>query len=430
MASSMVSGRARIPIPQLLQHDIQSEIALWLALTVLASFLSGFVVARAIARNRSLLRISGGVVGGLLPLTWYVTGYAFQFGFVNVTATVVVLLCIWLVWLEGASRGYLALCVLVLSTTVMLAVWAPLAVIPVGLGIAAAIMNWRELRLAFRWPSGLVIWLAVVQLIAYVLLLTIPDFGRDGGALGAGGAMVPISPTNVVFCAVMAFAVTAIAAVGRGDFRSFVGVSAMIVAATVAILYLSSRSAALGGWGYFAAKLGWMLTILALTIIAGSIGGWLKERRAGRVTAVGVLASAALVPLLLAAQVQPGGWNIRDLFPEMSIGRVGGTSAQDAEASMLFSISDPRKKSIVVGYFPSPAADLFVNGWLLQQPSKSGKDALRTYAYYFDTTKPADVCKVINVWGGGVDVYTRDPKVQGELKATCPSSNFKVILRS
>jgi hypothetical protein len=429
MASAMAPGRSRVPIPDLLLHDLSREVELWLFLTLLASFLSGFVVARAVRESKKVLRIIAGIGGGLIPLTWYATGFSFMFGFMNVTVAIVVLLCIWLLWAEVQTRRFAALCFLILATTVMLAVWAPLACIPAAVAAASAALQWRDWRKVAAWPATLYFWLAVAQLVAYVLLLTIPDLRRDGAALGGGGAMVPISPTNVMVCAAITFVLTALAAIGRGDHHSFVGVCILIGAGGFAIAYLSGQSAAMGGWGYYAAKLSWMLTILALILVAASIIGWVNEDRARLPMSVAVVGASVAILVIMAGQMPPAAWGVRSVFPELTIGRPGGMSARDAEAATLFSISDPRKKSLVVGYFADPAADQFVNGWLIQQPAQQSKDPFRNYAYYLDTSKPDQVCDVIHAWGGGVDVYTRNATVKSTLAAACPNTDFRVIVR-
>ncbi|NYD72630.1 hypothetical protein [Leifsonia soli] len=426
MASAMAPGRGRLAPSDLLGHDILRIIQLWLFLTFLASALSSLVVAREIAPERRWARAIAAVAAGVIPLLWYVSGFSYSYGFVNVTVSLVVMLCIWIVWRESGRRPLVGVSSLLLATTLMLAVWAPLAPIPALLVVTAAVAGWRDWRVAVRWPGALLIGLAVLQLLAYVLLVTLPDLRRDGQALGGGGAMVPIGPASLVIAGIVTFTLASIGAAGRRQRRTFAGVCVIIVAGGAAVAWLSHQAAARGGWGYYSAKLTWQLTILALVIAAALIVGWLNVAGKRIIESTAIFVAAGAIVTFVAGQVPPSVWSARQVLPALSIGRVGGISANDQEAAVLFAISDPGKKSLAVQYYTDPLRDLFINGWLIQEHSDLSADPMRDNAYFLDTSKIDQVCSVVNQWGGHVDVYTRNPQLQDELATQCPDADITV----
>lgn len=430
MASAMAPGRAAVANLHLLEHDILRVIQLWLFLTFLACILSALVVAREISPRRRWARVFACILAGSIPLLWYVSGFAFGYGFVNVTVALVVMLCVWIIWKESAASPFIALCALMLACTVTLAVWAPLVPIPLALAALGAAMQWRAWRAALRWPTGLLFWGAALQLAGYGLLVTFPDLRRDSEALGGGGAMVPIGPASMVICSIVLFVLAAAGAAGRGRRRTFAAVCVLIAAGGASVYWLSRQAAAHGGWGYYSAKLTWILTIVAIIIAVSLIVGWLNAPASRLVESAAIFAAAGAVVVLLAGQVPPASWSPGQMVPALTIGRVGGSSAHDAEAAVLFALSDPTKKTLAVQYFDDPDQDLFVDAWLIQQHSDVSRDPMRDNAYFLDTSKLDRVCSTIRQWGGHVDIATRNPALQKELGEQCAGADFSVTVGS
>lgn len=426
MASAMAGGRAAVPSAGLLEHDIVRIAQLWLALTFLACVLSALVVAREVSPDRRWRRSIAGVIGGAIPMLWYVSGFAFAYGFVNVTVSLVVLLSVWIIWKEAASSPFVGLCALLLAATVMLAVWAPLAPVPLALAALCGALQWHNRSALVRWPVAVSLSACAAMLVLYGLLVSLPDLRRDGSVLGAGGAMVPIGRLDPIVCAGVVIALTALSAFRTGRRRALVGVCAVVASGGAGVLWLSLGGAASGGWGYYPAKLAWILTILGIVIAAASVLSWLNVPRIGPVGSAGVFASAGAVVLLLAALVPPVSWSPGHLVPALTIGRVGGSSAQDAEASVLFAVSDPTRKTLLVQYFDDPRQEVFVNGWLIQQHSQLSRDPMRTNAYYLDTANLGQVCAVVRSWTGPVTVVTRNAQLPAKLGAVCQGADVTV----
>jgi len=427
MASIFSVGRAGVQPGQLLEHDISREIQVMLMLTIVTSVLASVAVIRVMSKQHGTARFIAAVGVGLIPWTWFIGGFAFRFGFYNVSLSVLALVALWVIWQEARRSPALGVAALLLSSTVLLAVWAPLVLLPSGLVLAAAIAHRRALLQTKTWHKTLLI-LSGLQLLVYGLFVTAPDLQRDGEALSANGAMIDISTFDVITAVALMLMVVTIGAVGRGATWDRYGVLIIVGAGALGIGYLIFQRLGINEpWGYYPAKFGWFLCILAAFVVVSSVAAWVDHTDGKPViAALQVFVAAAAVGIIL-IQVPPSGWGAFSLFPALSITRADGMSGFDAEAQLLFDVSDPREKMMLVRYFPTPAQDTFVNGWLLQQPSNASSDPLRNFAYLLDTSSPVDVCAAISTWGGGVTLLSRDPNLDTEIRDTCPDEDFLVV---
>ena len=125
-----------------LQHDVARQTELLLLMTAMASTFAGLLTARGGIGRRIAIVVVGGVIGGLIPLTWFVSGYVIQFGFFNVVPVIVVMLAAWMLWTVSNRHPVLATFGLLISTLVLFASWAPVAALPAALALVAAIRGW------------------------------------------------------------------------------------------------------------------------------------------------------------------------------------------------------------------------------------------------------------------------------------------------
>ena len=428
MASILAVGRSAIPSAELLEHDISREIQVLIVVTAVTSFLASLSVSRVLTAKRPILRLILTVSVGLMPWTWFMGGYAFRFGFYNVSLASLALVALWLIWLESERSPRLGIPLLFTSATVFLAIWAPLVLVPGALALAAIV--WR--RNALKQPGKrllLVGGLSVLQLLVYAFFVTLPDLRRDGKALADNGAMIDISTYDVIAIVAVLFLIASLGVHGRESKWEFGGVVVAILAGAIGVAYLIYQRLGINEpWGYYPAKLGWFIAILAAFVVAASMARHVEGGRGRPGATIGRSLAAALAVVAILIQVPPSGWGIFSVFPALSITRAAGMSAMDAEAQDLFNFSDPAEKTMVVRYFPTPAQDLFVNGWLLQQPAEASSDPLRNYAYLLDTSSSSNVCEALTTWGNGVVVKTRDPALESELLSICPSTTFQVDL--
>ncbi|TFC27637.1 hypothetical protein E3O53_03195 [Cryobacterium sp. TMT2-18-3] len=430
MAASFAPGRNATAATELLNHDVTRAAQLWVLAILVASFLAGLVVARSVSGQHPWLRLLATMLAGGFVTSWYVAGFSFQYGFYNVSPSIALLLLCWLLWTELPQARLWAAALLFLLTTVLLASWAPLAVAPLFLGIVGFLRySWAELRHA-SLPTRAICAASVLQVPAYVGFVTLEDLRRDGGALSGGGAMAPVIPA-ILF--ILIGAVVFAGAIGTGDATSrheLVGVILISLAGLLTYGYLGwqLRDAATKWWGYYPAKFVWFLSILLVVVLLAIVLGRLSHSSTlGLNAAAGVVGILVLVGAVLGS-VPPSLNRIGALVPLADIVRGLGASARDAAIPTLFTLSTPGEKNVVARYAQDPSDDYFVNGWLLQLSASSAEDPIRYHSYYLNATEPIQLCAMIDTWGGGVNVHTRDGKLQAELEEACPTSKYTVVL--
>lgn len=424
VASWIAPGRDAAP--ELLRHDIARQAELWILLTLLAAALAGLIVARAVPVRRRLLRFTAGLIGSAIPLSWYATGSMLEFGFLNVMAAVSLLLITWLTWKELPVQPVMASAVLLLTTTLMLAAWAPLAALPLGLAAAGVLARWK-LFIALRGRIAVLWWCAALQLPAYVLIVTLPDLASDGAALGADGAVPGITASSVVTAAMVLFTLAVLTAVGMGRRHDLAGVIVVLLMGGIALAYLLAQRLGVAAlWGYYPVKLAWLLCILITVLLAAIILEWL-----GHAEARGVLGAAIVVACLLVTVVSlravplPGG--VGSALPLANVSFTEVRGADTVRSDRLFRIADDGSKTFV-SRLGTPGEDAFVNGWLLQLQADSSADPIRAYSYSLDPNDPAMLCDAARTWGGPVVIETADPGLEAELALACSDVDLSVRL--
>lgn len=427
MASWYAPGRGAAE--EVLRHDVARQSELLILLFLLCSVLAGIVTARAVPARRPVMRGLAGVFGSLIPLTWYLAGFVIRFGFFNVAVAVAILLCVWLVWTDLPRHAAASIGLLLVATTILLAAWAPLAALSLGLAGVAGMVHWRTL-VRLRGVAAVLFLVSGAQLVLYVLLVTLPDLTRDGAALGANGGVPEITPLDVVLAAVLIFAFAAVAAVGLGQRHELLGVVVVLVATTVGIGYLALQRRGMDTlWGYYPAKLGWLVSVLIVIVLAASLLRWLSHQQASGLNTVAVLFATLLVVGLIMAKVPPLNRDLAGVLPLIGIGLTPDSATDLARQDVLFAEADSGKKEIFARYSASADDDAFINYWLLQLNAASSDDPVRKFAYTLDSTDPEEVCAAAEAWGNGVVVVTRDAAFEQSLRDACPAGEFALRLR-
>lgn len=419
VASWLAPGREAAQ--ELLRHDVARQAELWMLLTLLAAALAGLVVARAVPPTRPALRVGAGLVGSAIPLSWYAAGSMLEFGFLNAMLAVALLLAVWLIWQELPARPVFASALLLLSTTLLLAAWAPLAALPLGLAAAGVLPRLRAF-LALRGRVAWAWWAAALQLPVYLLLVTLPDLARDGGALASDGAVPGITVTSVLTAAALLLALSVLAAIGLGRRHDLGGVVVVLAMGAIGVGYLLvQRLGIVAPWGYYPVKLSWLLCILFTVLLAASILGWLGHAEARGVLGLAlVVVCLVVVGLGLRAVPLPAG--LSSALPLVKIAANEARGVDAARSDTLFRLADDGSKTIV-SRLGTPAEDAFVNGWLLQLQADSSDDAIRDYSYSLDPADPAMVCAAAKTWGGAVTIRTADPGLDIELALACAGAD-------
>jgi hypothetical protein len=429
LAITISAGREGVAPGALLQHDVTRAAELWIVLVAISVALAALIGLRSTHGAPMWLRAVAAVVTGLLPLSWYMFGWAAFFGFYNATLALVVLLASWLAWLETRVAPILGSATLSIATVALLAIWAPLAAVPAGLAIVALLSRVGALA---RARGRQTIWwaLAALPVPIYVAFVTLPDLGRDGGALVADGGILALSPGELLATvAAVSVVVIGFALVSR-SFHLLVGYIVVVLASGLGVAYLVMQrlQSDVPAWGYYPIKMAWMASSLMLVILVATVFAalaLLKPRLRAVLTAA--IVGVALLGGILAPNppiARPV--TVNAIIPTNPF--VEPLTAKQEAARIAFTFAQPGERTLVARYSADPVVDRDANYWLLQLGSTAGNEPIRTFAYYLDPEDPAVICAAVETWGGEVSIHTSDPGLEDSLRETCPDADFEVTV--
>lgn len=422
MASQMAFGRGAVPSADLLLHDSMAFGNLWLLFVIIASVLACVAVARFVPNRHPRWQLFLAAAAALLPWSWYVAGWSFDLGYLNASLSVVILLGAWIAWREGREQPVVVSFALALSTTALLATWAPLALMPLAL-LAVHSLDIVRSRNRTHLIAAICAWGVVVT---YVVLVTLRDFARESTALSFDGGMFNY-PSWLFALTLVAVVVTALVlgAKRSTDRPLMFGVLSVSVASAVAVAYLLfQRRGAETLWGYYPAKMGWISSILLVVLFLG-VGTRLAARigRTDRRRVAFVAVALATAGILCCVQ-PPSRF---DVFSPLNLVTASGIARHNALVPVVSELASPGTKNVVYNW-STPDGDTFTDLWLLQLPSVTGAEPLRTYAYYVATSQLESVCEVDRVWGASVKVHTTEERLESLLNETCPDNGLTVVV--
>jgi hypothetical protein len=427
LAGAIAPGRELVAGTGLLAHDITRQAQLWLGLVFATSILTAIIVFRRMATSKNATRVIVSALASALPWTWFYSGFAFTFGFYNATLALVVLLAVWILWLEGNKHPRWALAMLSLGSLNLLATWAPLAPLPLALMLVLFMgKSWK-----YWWSPGL--WRAFVTLVTialpvgYLAGVTLADVQREGGALSVDGGIFDFRPALIV--AVMALAI-------MGNFVSFRspqtkqelrGILSIVVVSTVAIGFLIfQRRDQADLWGYYPVKLSWILATFLIIVIVSQLASLLQKFAESRRRTGLYLGSAIAFMISLMAMVNPP--SLPDIFTPVSLIFSKGVSHNDANVLLASQLASPTERNIAAQLMSTVESDLFINNWLLQLQATTSQDPVRWFSYYLDGTDTAMVCDATQAWGEGTTVVTSSTTFTEEFHVSCPGVEVAVII--
>lgn len=446
LAVFMAPGRSSVDPSELLNHDIGRVIQVLLLLLAAMSVLGSLTVARIVPREHVVSRVALSLLMGLVPWTWFVSGFGLKYGFNNALLAGLVITAIWAAWVESRAHPILGTAVQAMGATVLLATWAPLVLVPLGLGGVLFALAWRD-HLRLR-GIRLVLWLVpVLCFVWYALFATLPAFRQNSTALAVDGAIFASRPSDSVIALGLTLAVTLLGATCRRTSWQVVGILVVGATGAVGALYLVAQRVdnPLGAWGYYPAKYAWLLAMFAPVVCARAVATRLSEPSTSRLRRGGLVVAAALVVTAAMAQFDPADlrspsaayqfpratpdWSLASVFPLVSIASDKGMSDQDSAVKLLMRISDPTKKVFVMRYYADRGKDTFINYWLLWQqfdeyPQING---VRGYAL-LEKDRISQACSIVDDWGGGVTILTRDTSLEDRVRAKCPDLDVSFAL--
>ncbi|CAN5213314.1 hypothetical protein BH11ACT4_BH11ACT4_02130 [soil metagenome] len=420
-------GRASVTSSMLVEHDL-SRLALgWGCLIVLTCFFAGLMSSAIAARSGAgpHLQVLAGLLGSLAILSWYATGYAMEYGFVNTHVFLTVAFCVLIVAISSRLDASVKVAALAVGCTVMLSVWSPLSLVSIAVLALTLVTRRKELLAASRIRKALVI-VTLVQLLAWGLASTIPTLLVQRDALaGAGGIFR--SAWWVVFVAGISVVVLdrlLQSKEGRRTNLELVAVVTAVFAGLAILLYVSRRSA--DPWTYYPVKFAWFVTLLFIVVLIGLVVAALARVRRTAARRVGLAVATGAVAVLIA-------WT-PDVTPNLAMNPLDRLVRSQAVERIqelhkqILANADPDRPTVF--WHDLEWGEAEVDLWLisLKADSLDPNSSLRTAAYssYTDRTI-GQLCNIIDLMGPNLTVITSESTLPREVEENCTAPSDLTI---
>ncbi|MES2092789.1 MAG: hypothetical protein V4531_03120 [Actinomycetota bacterium] len=439
LALAMAPGRSAVADQNLLAHDLASFTVVWTVVFAATCILTGVVVASAIPQRNPRAVAVASALGSLLPLTWYMAGLPAQWGYFNASIVLPILLAAWLAFLASRRFPVAALVVLSGLTTLVLATWAPLVLVPGALGIAILARDWKRIR-SLTGPAALALVLSAAQVLAWVGIVTVPTFLLQGDALQTPGHGFPSSwpAIPLVFVALVALAIVMRRRTSLPLLPGVIAIGFSSAAASGLLIFLDRGQG--DPWtAYYPTKLAWILSVflfvVALSLAVAAVAALAAVRRfriAGVATvSVAVLLGFAIIPI--------DGWSatvVRQPMVRILSGAIWHTG--DRAADRILALSDPRGPGIL--WRSGNSDEAMIDFWVLVTRGGDyfGDAELRAIAFAayreyratgtFDDSKVGPLCRILTLMRPTPTVETASSTLESELRASCPSVTARVVV--
>jgi hypothetical protein len=424
-ALGMIPGRP-IGGPQLaLAHDLAGMGWTWAALIGLLSVLAGLTVSaivRSVVGSAGLASRLAAAGASLLVLSWYLTGFPIEFGFLNVDVALPLLLVSILLALLASRAPWIAAISLAGVSTLVLATWSPLALVPLAL-LAVTVLRYRGALWPRRRLGRILVALAALQLLLYALFGALPSLVAQGSALeGYGGIYAQNNAIIFVGGAAVGIVAFGLFRRARGSFAVFAVVVGASWVALGVLLFLNRNNPT--PWTYYPVKLGYFCTGIFLLVGFGLAAAFVAKYSARRIARWGgslVLALAVVVVVAYAPSAESG---VLHLNP---VARVTASHADEVltqEEELVLAIAKQGRPALVwgTGLEYESRADL----WLvqLQDDTLSGVSKLRLAGYAQTETAHtiAQLCGIARTIGPDLVVHTDNATLRKKFSAACPSA--------
>lgn len=441
LSLAMAPGRSSIVDRDLLAHDLSSFTVIWTLIFAATCILSGAAVASIIPKRYPVVVGVASALGSLLPLTWYVAGLPMQWGYFNANVVLPLLLSTWLAFLASRRFPIAALVTISGLTTLVLATWAPLVLVPGALAIVILVRDWKLIR-SLQGRSAVILVLAAVQVMAWVGIVTVPTFLAQGDALEIAGHGFP-SAWPIVPVLVVALVGLALLRRRKTSLPVLPGTIAVVgasAAATGMLIYLDHGQG--DPWtAYYPTKLAWILSVFLVIIVLSLALAAVRALLSGRrLVMVGVAAVSAAVLLACAALPVDGSAEtvVRQPLTRILTGSIWHTG--DRAAEKILTLSDPSAPGIL--WKSGNPDEAMIDFWVLVTRGGDlvGDQELRAIAFVayreyratgtFDDSDIAPLCRVVTLMKPTPTVHTSSSGLEAELRGACPAVLPRVVVEA
>lgn len=437
----MSSGRPETGLA-LLPHDGSAQASVTFATTAVLGIAFALVVSAGAPPARPRLRLVMSVAGSCLAFSWFVSGFAVPYGFVNSLFALVLLAACWSTWVGARARPAESAAILVLATVVMLGTWPVLAVVPAALAAVIAVgrrreMPWRDARTRLATFAVLVVAMIAAGAIA-VPIATRPS--SVGGAL-VDGAFVDLRPFHALVYVIAAMVVAGLALRADAEARwAATGLGVLTAASALGLAFLSWQRVSVDGewWYYYPQKLAWMAGVVAIAIVASLLMRVLVFHAvSSRDVVLGPIVVAIVcgalmftVPPQASPLVGQGALGFARVAPILTLTTTTGDvtdsfrafEKQEALAAEVLARDD----LVVVSNDRGPAGEQWVNDLDLTESSRGTTLSLRRVKGTIPLSRPEGVCQVAAAWARPLTVLTRDDDLSDRVAASCPGLPIQV----
>ncbi len=439
LALVLAPGRSLLAARDLLGHDLASLTLVWTLILAATCIVTGAVVASAIPPRYPRAVAVASALGSLLPLTWYVAGLPIQWGYFNAHVILPLMLGAWLVFLASRRFPVAALVVLSAITTLTLASWAPLVLVPGSLGLAILVRDWARIRVV---RGSAVLWLALgaAQVLAWLGIVSVPTFLSQGAALDAPGHGFPSAWPALPFLlvALLAVAVAVRRTTSLPVLPGTIAVVGAALAASAVLLLLDSSQD--DPWSaYYPTKLAWLLSVFLIILTVSLAATAVVAAVPGRRTTVAGVAGVTVLVLVLAAAMPLDGWSqtvLRQPTVRILTGSIWHTG--DRAAQKILSLTDPSDTGIL--WQSADPDEAMIDFWVMvtRGGSLSGNPDLRGIAFVayrsyratgtYNDSDVATLCAILTLMKPTPTVHTANPLLGDALGRSCVGVKARVIV--
>lgn len=423
MAIVMEVGRGSISSSMLTLHDLSAFAQVWIIVVAGVCFFTGAVVSKLASLAGGSPRIAGILAAGgsLIPLSWFVTGYPFDYGFFNTSVALLVMMAAILCYFGTGAKAGFSIAVLLFAATLLLAIWSPLVLLPLGLTLALVLTRGKKI-LRDGVLSIVIDSIALLQLALYGLLIVLPGLVAQSQFLSAPGGAFAFRRW-VLFALAAACLLVVLIVFRRLRDPVVVGVAAIVTACLTSLgaLLFITRDAA-NPWSYYPLKCAWLGSVVLAVLLVGLAGAFVARYLSKiwiRALGVAVIAVVTIGFLHWSPTASPG-FVWREPLPKILAGEYLGSG--DQVTDRIVKLANPKQANFL--WKSGSEYEGSINFWVLQlwADSMSKNIDLKRMAYgMYDPKDTKSLCTVVTLMGGRVDVYTRDPNLATELDAACPS---------
>ena len=418
IALAISGGRSGIRIEDVLTHDVMAVSALWAAVVLLTSVLLGLSAWSLVPKKSSPFASSFVIlVAATFPLTWYVTGFATMYGFLNASLSFLLLILAWMMWQFGKRNasyglsGQLILCVIVLAT------WPPLVLVPLTFSILTIVLA-RKMVL----DDGLPLLVAsMILFVAYIVFNMAPVLTAGSGGLQLDGSIMEYRWTTFLLVVGLSIAVAYL--VGSGskiwDLGNLsLGVLGFSFASVLGVGYLVWGNRNLASvWIYYPIKFAWLSGASILIITSLAFCSWVLSRDKSKTIWLGLIGLAATIGTIMLMNPVPRG----QVLPLIRV----AVEANPYDG-MVPEVSLYAGSKTFFSKYKSAEVDTFADQWLFQLASKSVGDPVRDLAYH-QPESVTDVCNALATLGPNALLITSSSDWALEVSSTCSHESVYAI---